>query len=64
MIKTDPKGCDYIVEFGGEKKKEDYTAEASEAMQLERHEEREKNKDNGFLKLEREDKDKRIGVSY
>ena len=63
VIKTDPKGCDYIVESGGEKKKEDFTADEAEAMQLERHDEREKNKDNGFLKLERENKDKKIGVS-
>ncbi|CAI2378385.1 unnamed protein product [Moneuplotes crassus] len=63
VIKTDPKGCDYIVESGGQKKAEDFTAEQTEAMQLERHEERLKNQDNGFLKLERENKDRKIGIS-
>jgi coiled-coil domain-containing protein 130 len=58
VIRTDPKGTDYIVESGGDKKNEEYTAEDAGAMQLERHEERLKNQDNAFLKLEKELKDK------
>lgn len=64
VIKTDPKSTEFIVESGGEKKTEEYTAEDSGAMKLEKHEDRIKNEDNGFLKLERELKDKKIGVSY
>jgi coiled-coil domain-containing protein 130 len=63
VVKTDPKTTEFLVAEGGQRKNEDYTAESAEAMKLEGHEERLKNVDNGFLKLEKEARDKRIGVS-
>jgi len=63
VINTDPKTTEFIVDSGGDRKTEDYSAKDAEAIQLERHGERMINSDNSFLKLEREQKDKKIGVS-
>ena len=62
VVKTDPKSTDFIVDSGAQKKNEDYKAEDAEAMKLQTYEHRLKNKDNGFLKLEQQQKDKQIGV--